>query len=53
MPDLKHVAENLKAGAQNARNTKSTRLWFMVALVVIVFVLWWMNIIKTGFAIGL
>jgi hypothetical protein len=53
MPDLKKAAENLKAGAQNARNTKSTRLWFMVGLVVMVFALWWLNIIKTGFAIGL
>lgn len=53
MPDLKQTAANLKAGAEKARNTKSTRIWFMVGLGVILFVLWWMNIIKTGFAIGL
>lgn len=35
------------------RNTKSTRIWFMVGLVVLIIILWWMKIIKTGFAIGL
>ncbi len=53
MPDLKKTAENLKAWAEKARNTKSTRLWFMVALAVILFALWWIGKIKTGFAIGL
>ena len=53
MPDLKKIATDLSASATNARNTKSTRIWFMVGLGVILFVLWWMNIIKTGFAIGL
>ncbi len=53
MAGLKETAENLKAWAEKARNTKSTRLWFMVALVVVLFVLWWTNIIKTWFAIGL
>ncbi len=46
MPDIKQSFET-------ARNTKSIRLWFMVGLVVVLFVLWWMKIIKTGFAIGL
>ena len=38
---------------QKARNTKSTRLWFLVLLAVVLFVLWWFKIIKTGFAVGL
>jgi hypothetical protein len=38
---------------QKARNTKSTRLWFMVLLLVIIIVLYMMGIIKKGFAIGL
>ena len=45
--------ESANAAYQKARNTKSTRLWFLVLLAVIVFVLRWMKIIKTGFAIGL
>lgn len=53
MADLKQTAANLKAGAEKARNTKSTRIWFMVALAVIIFALWWTNIIKIGFGIGL
>jgi hypothetical protein len=43
----------LKAELEKARNTKSTRLWFIVLLGVIVFVLWWLKVIKTWFAIGL
>lgn len=38
---------------QKARNTKSTRLWFLVLLVVIVIALYMMGIIKKGFAIGI
>jgi hypothetical protein len=53
MPDLKKAAENLKAGANNARNTKSTRIWFMVLLLAIIVLLFLLGIIKKGFAIGL
>lgn len=38
---------------QKARNTKSTRLWFIVLLIVIVAVLYFLGVIKKGFAIGL
>ncbi|MEE9331516.1 MAG: hypothetical protein V3U89_04710 [Methylophilaceae bacterium] len=38
---------------QKARNTKSTRLWFLVLLVVVVIALYMLGIIKKGFAIGL
>jgi hypothetical protein len=38
---------------QKARNTKSTRIWFLVLLVVIVIALYMFGIIKKGFAIGL
>jgi O-antigen ligase len=41
------------AEAQKARNTKSTRLWFIGLIGAIVFVLWYFKIIKTGFAVGL
>ncbi len=44
---------DIKAELQKARNTKSTRIWFLVALGVILFILWWIGKIKTGFAIGL
>ena len=44
-----HLSEKL----ETARNTKSTRIWFMTGLVVIIFILWWLKVIKTGFAIGL
>ncbi len=42
-----------KQKLEQARNTKSTRVWIMVAITVILFILWWSNIIKTAFAIGL
>lgn len=44
-----------KIGAylQKARNTKSTRIWFIILLIVIVAVLYFLDIIKKGFAIGL
>jgi hypothetical protein len=41
------------ASLEKARNTKSTRLWFLVLLAAIIFVLWWLKIIKTWFAIWL
>ena len=53
MADLKKAAANLKAGATNARNTKSTRIWFMVLLLAIIVLLFLFGIIKKGFAIGL
>lgn len=43
----------IQAELEKARNTKSTRLWFLVLLAVIIFVLWWVKIIKTWFAIWL
>jgi hypothetical protein len=43
----------LKAELEKARNTKSTRLWVIALLGVVVFVLWWLKVIKTWFAIGL
>ena len=42
-----------QSALQQARNTKSTRLWFIAGLAVLVFVLRWFKVIKTGFAIGL
>lgn len=53
MAGLKETAEKLGVEAEKARNTKSTRLWFIVGIAVIVFALWWLKILKTGFAIGL
>ena len=53
MADLKKAAESLKAGATNARNTKSTRLWFMILLLAIILLLFVTGVIKKGFAIGL
>lgn len=38
---------------QKARNTKSTRLWVIGILMVVVFLLWWFKILKTGFVIGI
>ena len=38
---------------EKARNTKSTRIWFLALLAAVLFVLWWFKIIKTGFAVGL
>ena len=52
MATLKEKAATVKAGAQKARNTKSTRLWFIGLMGAIVFVLWYFKIIKAGFAIG-
>lgn len=53
MADLKQTAANLAAGAEKARNTKSTRIWFMVLLIAVIILLYMMGIIKKGFAIGL
>lgn len=44
---------DVKNAAEKARNTKSTRIWVMVAIAVVLFVLWWMGKIKTSIAIGL
>jgi hypothetical protein len=38
---------------ERVRNTKSTRIWFMVLLLAVVVLLYAMGIIKKGFAIGL
>jgi hypothetical protein len=43
----------LQEELQKARNTKSTRLWVIALLGVVVFALWLLDIIKTWFAIGL
>ncbi len=53
MATLKEKAAQVGAEAQKARNTKSTRLWFIGLIGAIVFVLWYFKIIKTGFAVGL
>ncbi len=38
---------------QKARSSKMTYIWVLLWLGVVVFVLWWLKIIKTWFAIGL
>ena len=43
----------LRQKLEQARNTKSTRIWVMVAIAVILLVLWWMGKIKTSIAVGL
>jgi hypothetical protein len=43
----------LGAYLQKARNTKSTRIWFIILLIVIVIVLYFFGILKKGFAIGI
>lgn len=48
---VKYMAE--PSVLQKARNTKSTRLWFLVLLVVVVIALYMLGVIKKGFAIGL
>ncbi len=53
MAGIKATAAKIGTEAQKARNTKSTRLWFIGLIAVIVAVLWWLKVIKTGFAIGL
>lgn len=53
MPNLEKVAADLKAGVTTARNTKSTRIWFMVLLLAIILLLYITGVIKKGFAIGL
>ncbi len=45
--------ETAQQKLQQARNTKSVRLWLIAGLAVLVFVLRWFKIIKTGFAIWL
>ena len=53
MATIREKAAQVGAEAQKARNTKSTRLWFIGLVAVVVAVLWYLKIIKTGFAIGL
>ncbi len=53
MTTLKEKAAQVGAEAQKARNTKSTRLYFIGLIGAIVFVLWYFKILKTGFAVGL
>jgi hypothetical protein len=53
MATLKETAQNIGQEAEKARNTKSTRLWFLIAVGVVLFALWWMGKIKTAFAVGL
>jgi hypothetical protein len=53
MATLKETASKVGTEAQKARNTKSTRLWFIGLISAIVFVLWYFKIIKTGFAVGI
>lgn len=53
MADLKKTATDLKIEMQRARNTKSTRIYFMLLLIAIVLLLFMTGIIKKWFAIGL
>ena len=53
MASIKETAQKIGQEAEKARNTKSTRLWFLVAVGVVLFALWWMGKIKTAFAVGL
>lgn len=53
MASIKETATKVGEQIEKARNTKSTRLWIIGLIGVAVFVLWWLKIIKTGFAIGL
>lgn len=53
MAGLKEAAAKLSTEAQKARNTKSTRIWFMVLLLAVIFLLYITGIIKKWFAIGL
>lgn len=53
MPDLKQVATDIRSWAEKARNTKSTRIWFMVFLIAVIVLLYVLGIIKKWFAIWL
>lgn len=53
MAGLKEVASKLGEETQKARNTKSTRIWFMILLLAVIFLLYITGVIKKGFAIGL
>lgn len=53
MASIKETATKVGEQAEKSRNTKSTRLWLIGLIGIVVFVLWWLKIIKTGFAIGL
>ena len=50
--ETKATAKAVGAEAQKARNTKSTRLWFIGLIAAILALLWYLKIIKTGFAVG-
>lgn len=52
MTTIREKATKIGTEAQKARNTKSTRLYFIGLVGAIVFVLWYFKIIKTGFAVG-
>ena len=43
----------IKAELEKVRNTKSTRIWLLLLVGAVLFVLWWMGKIKTAFAVGL
>ena len=43
----------IKAELEKVRNTKSTRIWILLLVGAVLFVLWWMGKIKTAFAVGL
>jgi hypothetical protein len=45
--------ESFGTKVERARNTKSTRIWVMIGLLAILFLLWWFGKIKTAFAVGL
>ena len=53
MASIKETAQKIWQEAEKARNTKSTRIWVLLFIGAILFVLWWMGKIKTAFAIGL
>ncbi len=39
--------------SESAQSNKSARIGFMIGFAIILFILWWFKIIKTGFAIGI
>ena len=44
---------SLSEKLQTARNTKSKRILFMVWLLILLAILWWFKVIKTGFVVGI
>ena len=53
MATIRETTQKIGQEAEKARNTKSTRLWFMVMIFVAIVALYMMGIIKKWFAIGL